>query len=296
LEQNGTFCSTKLGFSGHCTDGQCIAIGKVKIALPSENQILRIEDVPTMPAMNVAANILEVDPDPTSTTNFSWTLDISYTGPDGRTTLASYSTTSNIGGRWNPYDSPATNVRGGDAALYVSAQREQQTLADHTSGVRLLGTNPSRASVNAILGGFPATNIACWESRHRLAQFGPDGLPSFGLPHGYGIMQLDNPPASPEAIWNWRVNVADGLALIAQKQKDANRYPARIRAQLRDPGIPDFCADGTIDSATNRSMCLLEGIQRYNGGIYWRWNPTAYAWIASPSSNYVANVLQSICN
>jgi hypothetical protein len=246
--------------------------------------------------MNAVANILEVEPDPTSTTNFNWTLDLTYTGPDGRTTLANYSTTSNSGGRWTPYDPSTVQVRGGDAAFYASTQREQQTLADHTSGVRVLGTNPSKASVNGLLGGFPATNIACWESLHRLAQFGSDGLPLFGGPHGYGIMQLDNPPVSEDGIWNWRTNVATGLALIALKQQDANGYPARTRARLHDPQIPDFCMDGTIDPATTQPMCILEGIQRYNGGAYWKWDPVAHVWFASPPNDYVIKVLESICN
>jgi hypothetical protein len=296
FEQNGRFCTTILQFSGRCTDGHCNAIGQLKIELPTKNQIFRISDAPTMPAINATANILEVQPDPTSTTTFSWTLDITYTGPDGRTTMGSYSTTSNIGGRWNPYDPTTAQMRGGDAALYASAQREQQTLADHTSGIRVLGTNPSRTDVNGLLGGFPATNIACWESLHRLAQFASDGLPLFGGPHGYGVMQLDNPPVSEDGIWNWRTNVADGLALIAQKQQDANGYPARTRARLNNPQIPDFCMDGTIDPATGQQMCMLEGIQRYNGGAYWQWDPIARAWIANPLNDYVTNVLQATCN
>jgi hypothetical protein len=53
--------------------------------------------------------------------------------------------------------------------------------------------------------------VAYKESRFR--QFGDDGLPVFGPPNGFGIMQLDNSPApTAREIWDWKQNVGSGVA------------------------------------------------------------------------------------
>jgi hypothetical protein len=46
---------------------------------------------------------------------------------------------------------------------------------------------------------------------------------------GAGILQLTNPPPTDDQVWNWRSNVAAGMALFNQKQAVARAYPARVR-------------------------------------------------------------------
>jgi hypothetical protein len=249
-----------------------------------------------MPQLEAKAKIFDVDPDPTATSGFSWSLGVDYKGPDGRTTSLTYLLPNKIGGTWTPYDPAISPIRGGDVSLYVTTERLQLTLADHAVAVSILGNNPSRAEVNAALGGFPATNIACLESGKTLGQFNMDGLPKFGAPNGYGIMQVDNPPVSEDGIWNWRVNVAEGLAILSTKRHEARRYARQIQLQFNNANVPDFCAQGTIDQSTNYAMCDLEIIQRYNGGRYWHWVNVIQNWVASPRNDYVSKVLAAVCN
>lgn len=246
--KDGQACVNAAAQPGVYQGGQCDPLGRLELTVPADNITFHISAQPTMPVIVARAQIFDVLPDPTSTSLFNWNLSIKYTGLNGRSTSGQYQATSIVGGHWTPYTATSAIIRGGDAVFDVSTQRIGQTLSDKSVGIRILGTNPTQVAVNTLLGGFPATNIACWESLRRLAQFDVNGLPLFGGPNGYGIMQVDNPPVSDDGIWNWRQNVQEGLAILATKRQDATGYPRRIQNQFPNSQVPDFCALGTIDS------------------------------------------------
>lgn len=148
-----------------------------------------------------------------------------------------------------------------------------QTGTLHATGESSVrGINPSKSDVRSRLGLIEAQVTAYRESRFR--QFDVSELPVFGPPNGFGVMQLDNPPATARQIWDWKANVDAGKALFAVKASDARTYPMRVRQQF--PDAPDFTTE----------QLKLETYQRYNGGAYWKWDDPHKVWVSSPPNNY----------
>lgn len=137
---------------------------------------------------------------------------------------------------------------------------------------RIRGKNPTKQAVKDRLGSLELQVIAYKESRFR--QFDADGLPIFGPPSGFGVMQLD-PPPSPEVIWNWKANVDAGIKVYKTKLREAKGYPARVRKN-KFPEARDF----------NEKELKLEAYQRYNGGAYWEWSNPQKKWVPAPLNNY----------
>jgi hypothetical protein len=134
------------------------------------------------------------------------------------------------------------------------------------------GVNPTKAEVKDRLSGINAQVTAYRESRFR--QFDTSGLPLFGPPNGFGIMQLDTPAATARQVWDWKTNVDAGIALFSAKANDARTYPARVRQKY--PDASDFTS----------AQLRLETYQRYNGGAYWKWDDINKAWVKSPPNSY----------
>jgi len=134
------------------------------------------------------------------------------------------------------------------------------------------GKNPTKELILGRLVNIELQVTAYRESRFR--QFDQAGKPLFGAPNGFGIMQIDNPPATITQIWNWQSNIDAGRTLWAQKAKDAVTYPSRVRKQY--PKATEFTPE----------ELKLETYQRYNGGAYWKWEDRTKKWVNSPPNNY----------
>jgi len=145
-----------------------------------------------------------------------------------------------------------------------------------TSSVR--GDNPTKADVRSRLGELPLQVTAYRESR--LRQFDASGLPLFGPPNGFGVMQLDTPPATARQLWDWRQNVDAGVALFRQKANEARTYPGRVRNNY--PDATDFTPE----------QLKLETYQRYNGGGYWQWDDANKRWVVKPNNGYADESLR----
>lgn len=135
------------------------------------------------------------------------------------------------------------------------------------------GENPNKEIVKSHLGSLTMRILAYKESRFR--QFDSKNLPLFGPPRGFGVMQIDTPPATARQLWDWTDNVAAGVALFKVKEADAEGFPARERKRAF-PDATDFTAD----------QLKLEAVQRYNGGAYWAWNDAEKKWVRENMSNY----------
>jgi Transglycosylase SLT domain. len=115
----------------------------------------------------------------------------------------------------------------------------------------------------------------------------------------FGIMQINN-PTSDDLIWNWKKNVAAGMGVHSDKKRAVARYIDDIKNATcgyyakyktktgRDTLIwtasnqPGVQADwyGTPDqpfgcnpTAMSEQQRITETFQRYNGGVYYRWEP-----------------------
>jgi hypothetical protein len=133
--------------------------------------------------------------------------------------------------------------------------------------------NPGKANVKARLGSLSLQVIAYKESRFQ--QFDAQGLPKFGPPHGFGIMQLDNPPATPRQIWDWQGNIDGGKALYTKKAQEVEQHFKNI--YQAHPTAPHLTPD-QLKFAT---------YQYYNSGsFYWSWNQGTTKWEKSGSTAY----------
>ena len=172
-------------------------------------------------------------------------------------------------------------VQGGRLTLKAAATvrnlETDETIEHEIASVSSIrGSNPSVRDVKERLGDLDLQVMAFQESR--FAQFKFDGLPLFGVPNGYGIMQLDNPPATASQIWDWQTNIDAGIALFAVKGEDAVTYPGRVREKF--PDALDFTPE----------QLRLERIQRYNGGRYWNWNDEEKRWEKAKNSGYADHI------
>lgn len=135
------------------------------------------------------------------------------------------------------------------------------------------GENPNKETIKNRLGSLTMQILAYKESRFR--QFNSKNLPIFGPPRGFGVMQIDTPPATARQLWDWADNIAAGVALFKEKEADAKGFPARERKRAF-PEATDFTPE----------QLKLEAVQRYNGGSYWAWNDSEKKWIRENMSNY----------
>jgi hypothetical protein len=165
-----------------------------------------------------------------------------------------------------------SKIRGGevDSLQLVSRLNGREYTITRANPYRILGANPTTQIVKMGLS-LEEQVVVFMESFPKWRHFRDDGLPIFGPPHGYGLMQLDNPRATDEQVWNWRANRAGGVALLNEKHREALAFPQRMRAKARSGDLPPAFQNATdFESEEQR---LKETYQRYNGGTYWQWVP-----------------------
>jgi hypothetical protein len=207
------------------------------------NPLFSITAEPKMPALNIAASVVgfTTDADPTPTTSFAWTAEITYDSAktphgrkvDGMTHIASPVTASgtSIGGAITVnFD----RIRGGTLTITVTATVDGQVLTAKTDGWRIQGSNPSMDDVANALPDDAFRRITCVESG--MKQFFPapgEGgawYPFFSGDRllGAGICQLTTPAPTDDQLWNWKENVSAGITLYNQKRAAAKGYPGAV--------------------------------------------------------------------
>jgi hypothetical protein len=140
------------------------------------------------------------------------------------------------------------------------------------------GINPTHGELSQYL----ETDLfraICWkESSWR--QFGGQQTPLFNKNKNgttdWGCMQINNP--QPIEIWDWRENVNRAKKLFATKQRLAKTYLEKHKPVTAE-------------------MILRETIQRYNGGVYYKYDAKNGKWVAAPpdgETGYVYLVLKLI--
>lgn len=156
---------------------------------------------------------------------------------------------------------------GGDAIAETKGcvQANCDTIA---IALHIRGRNPSKAALSAALANDIARAI-CWrESSWR--QFLPSGRPlSHQNANGttdWGLMQINE--ATYEQQWNWKSNVARGLAILDEKRGYATTYLNKHQPYTSE-------------------MLENEMIQRYNSGTYYTWDANAQSWMVDPPNDYV---------
>ncbi|MFZ1081783.1 MAG: hypothetical protein WAO19_07645, partial [Candidatus Kryptoniota bacterium] len=244
-----------------------------------------------------------------------------------------FGNTSATGSNVSEWTVPFNGIfTGGKTLLIVNATtKEGKIHSDTVYANSIVGDNPlNPAEVKAGLS-LEEQVIVYKESSPKWKQFNEGsnnndeynvkGNPIYGPPGGFGLMQLDNPPASEAELWNWKDNLSAGTSLFAQEVAGAAGYANRVRSgktwyqdnskywHASDP-VP-FSWYGEVSPSGNHILqvaypnardlnqgaeLLKEAFQRYNGGAYWRWIPHLVGnsksqgdWEKGTSSNYGDN-------
>ena len=210
------------------------------------NPIFSITDAPKMPSINVTFTVVGVTgADPSPTTDFSWTVAVSFDSskcPCGlhkktkkpRIIVPVSTSGTSKGGKVTIDLGKIGLIRGGDLKITVTATVGGQILKGETKGWRVQGTNPSKADVANAMADDTHRKIACVESGMKQFFQAPDEgnawYPYFSGDEllGVGICQLTNPEPTEDQIWNWKDNVAGGLSLYKEKKKTAQGYPGQV--------------------------------------------------------------------
>ncbi|HUI30427.1 MAG TPA: hypothetical protein VLX91_09440 [Candidatus Acidoferrales bacterium] len=223
---------------------------------------------PKMPDITTEAKLANFKGD---SVHFQWNLRVQWEGDDGRQFDDSFkgNTTAadSNGSSWNiNWD----KIRGGDELTLDVTATASGKVYDKTINHPFIitGLNPTKEQVKNGLSTEEQV-IVYMESRPKWHHFIKDhDFPIFGRPHGYGLMQLDTPPATDEQVWNWKENRAEGQRRFAEKKGLAAAHPSKVR---RRSGACRYATDFT------QQEYLTEAFQLYNGYYYWIWHPR-FAW------------------
>jgi hypothetical protein len=202
----------------------------------------------------------------------SWTAYIVYTDHGRNDRCASFSGQSST---WSPIAIDFQGVvAGGDIVLEVtgSARDDATGVVDalHWSGRNTIrGHNPEPSQVKARLGDLPLQVVAYKESRFQ--QFGADGLPKFGPPHGFGVMQMDSAgaPATTAQIWDWKQNCDDGRGVLNAARATIEQHYRNLVAA--HPTLPAMTPAQIKPAAYQYYNCG-------NVGFYWVPNADFSGW------------------
>jgi hypothetical protein len=126
--------------------------------------------------------------------------------------------------------------------------------------VQIKGTNPTRADVIQFLSQQPNSTgfERILDHESHMQHFKANGEPIKSFDGGYGIAQLTNPSPSYEQAWNWKLNIAVGLALYQTKQASAIVHLSQNHRSY------------TQDQLIRETIC------RWNGGTYHVWSGKAW--------------------
>ncbi len=109
-------------------------------------------------------------------------------------------------------------------------------------------------------------------------KYNKKGYPTYGVPNGYGLAKLDNPPPTETDLWNWKRNVETSRNMIAKVREKSNNYIVKKSAKYEEDKF------------------WMNAFQMYNGGIYWIWKNDRIGWIENPNrpANNYGKILYQI--
>lgn len=234
---------------------------QINLVSPPPNNKYVIDATPTMPTLTATAQVLYANPDPTPTTQFTWTEKLTVKkGQGGTVDYSSQLQQSFMTTGTAPYTltlvDPSTIV-GGNLQLKITATVNGFDLTAVTpAGLAIIGTNPQRSDIQNQIGadvpglalhgldGGDVTDdterIACQETwdpglmgqrEFKAAADGGTGPVIISSDNGVGIFQLTDPSpfGDPNLLFNWQSNIAQGLSVFSSKIPGANGYPGRLR-------------------------------------------------------------------
>lgn len=257
----------------------------VKITLPSAGDTFWIEaePEPIMPKIVARAELVGIAPTPPLTiTEFVWNAKIKYT-EHGRNDSQTLGPKSMLGETYTSWVPEYKNlILGGEMEIEVYVDIGGKRYQDKIS-VHIRGRNPSKETVKDTLGQLILQVICYKESYPKWHQFnGNDsGLPVFGPPSGFGLMQLD-PPSSSVQIWNWLTNVKEGKSRWREKIAMSRAYVRQVKKANADQKVTNLSPEQEKRQAAYlyRGGCWVGGEFQY----YYIWNRASKQWELNPNA------------
>ncbi len=231
---------------------------EVTLTMPPPLNKYLITAAPAMPVIKASAKVVGVVPDPTPTTVFTWTANLTTKKGTGEViSHKNYIAQNQITIGMDEYTFELTNandVIGGSLTLEAKAVVDGVTLnAASPEGAVINGTNPPRTSIQsrvdlAVDGtGFSGLRkadvkdavkrIGCQESRQRQFKAAADGGTGPGLispDNGVGAYQITsgNPIVKdPPIIYDWRKNTDAGTTIFSSKTTFSKQYPGLLQSK-----------------------------------------------------------------
>lgn len=251
----------------------------IRITTPNEGQTFWIEaePEPKMPTISCQANVIGIEPDPTATTEFLWEAVITYTD-HGRNDVSRFESGKLVGGAWIPDFKNV--IAGGNLTIKVKAVIDGKEYQDSIT-CYIRGKNPDKETVKDTLGTLILQVICYKEAYPKWQQFDDSGLPVFGPPSGFGLMQLD-PPSSSDQIWSWLKNVQEGKSRWREKIAMSKYHVKQVKKANADQKVPNLSPEQQEREAAYlyRGGCWVGGEFQY----YYIWNRTSQQWEPNPNA------------
>jgi hypothetical protein len=187
---------------------------------------------------------------------------------------------------------------GDDLTVRVTAMADDKWYLAKLSG-RIAGVNPAQADANSYLeqacgkmfakvresySNFPLNEndakiirTVLFGNESGAHHFSKQGIPIYGYPNGWGIMQID-PPGKEERIWSWKKNMEESAERMMGYID--NIYDNKMFEELENHPLTKW-----------QWRILL--YRRYNGGWAWKWSTKSKKWEWTGDDRY-AYILKSI--
>jgi len=256
---------------------------QITLLPPPDGNTFWIEALPepTMPKIVAKAELVGIAPTPPLTvTEFVWKAKIQYTD-HGRNDSETFGPRSMLGETWTSWTPDFKNIiMGGEMDIEVSVNIVGKLYQDKIS-FHIRGREPGKDIVKNTLGKLILQVICYKESYPKWHQFDDSGLPIFGPPSGFGLMQLD-PPSSSVQIWSWLANVQEGRSRWQEKVAMSKTYEKRIRKANSDQKVNNLSREQEERQAAYlyRGGCWVGGEFQY----YYIWNRTSKQWEVNPNA------------
>lgn len=245
---------------------------ELRIVHPVSNCQHFLTPAPAMPILGFLARFQGIEPDPTATLQYHWSLRITETvGPSTCPSSRVKTTTLKVqrknvpGGLWTPQ---FPHLQGGDAIVEVSTTFNGRQF-QASLPVRFRGVNPDPAMVKEFLQGEDPLACEIAELGSGLRQFDGRGLPLTGPKGAVGLFQLCDPPATGEQRWNWQTNLQAGLLRLKKTKSEAREYLDHHHYQSNYPNDQGCSAE---------EVFRREVVARYFFQVYWVWDDSQEVW------------------
>ena len=185
-----------------------------------------------MPSITATATLKNIVPDPKVPLQYQWNVTLAFNaGPCVHSMGRQISHPAiNVTTPQNTLALPFTQVRGGDLTVKVSVQVGSSTLKAESSGLKIVGTNPTLGSLQVAA---PANQSfrKLMRLESGLKQFRGPECPLFSGDNagGVGICQLTSPAPTDDQVWSWKENLKGGKTLWTTKENNAKAYPDQVR-------------------------------------------------------------------